>query len=89
MRPLVETTLATKPPASYQCASPADLGFLRLEASYRLLGEEQHTGVRAYKVEEAIPQDRAYYSRIITWVAADTMHALELGGELYSSPSKA
>ncbi|MBI3301301.1 MAG: outer membrane lipoprotein-sorting protein [Deltaproteobacteria bacterium] len=38
----------------------ADLGFVRLEATYRLLGEEQHAGVRAYKVEETIPQDRAY-----------------------------
>jgi hypothetical protein len=33
--------------------------------------------VRAYKVEEAIPQDRAYYSRIVTWVAADSMLPLQ------------
>jgi outer membrane lipoprotein-sorting protein len=55
----------------------ADLGFVRLHERYRLLGEETHNGVRAYKIEEAVPQERAYYSRIITWVAADSLLPLQ------------
>lgn len=55
----------------------ADLGFVRLHEHYKLLGEENHAGVRAYKVEEVVPQERAYYSRIITWVAADSLLPLQ------------
>ncbi len=55
----------------------ADLGFVRLEATYRFLGEEQHARVQAYKIEEVVPQDRAYYSRIVTWVTADSMLPLQ------------
>lgn len=51
----------------------ADLGFVRLHEQYRFLGEEEHAGGRAYKVEELVPQERAYYSRVITWVAADSL----------------
>jgi hypothetical protein len=68
----------------------ADLGFVRLHEHYRLLGEEEHTGVRAYKVEEQVPQERAYYSRIITWVAADSFLPLQrdyydVAGELWKT----
>ncbi|HJY84246.1 MAG TPA: outer membrane lipoprotein-sorting protein [Candidatus Binatia bacterium] len=55
----------------------ADLGFVRLHEKYRLLGEEDHAGVHAYKVEEQVPQERAYYSRLITWVAVDSMLPLQ------------
>ena len=55
----------------------ADLGFVRLHENYKLLGEEEHDGVRAYKVEEQVPKERAYYSRLITWVATDSMLPLE------------
>jgi outer membrane lipoprotein-sorting protein len=55
----------------------ADLGFVRLHEKYRLLGEEQHAGTLAYKIEEQVPQERAYYSRLITWVAADSMLPLQ------------
>ena len=45
----------------------ADLGFVRLHPHYRLLGEEDHGGKKTYKIEESVPKERAYYSRVITW----------------------
>jgi len=51
----------------------ADLGFVRLHPHYRLLGEEDHGGKKTYKIEESVPTERAYYSRVITWVAQDSM----------------
>src|SRR5215813_6840639 len=55
----------------------ADLGFVRLHEKYRLLGEEQHAGGQAYRIEEQVPQERAYYSRLLTWVAADSLLPLQ------------
>lgn len=68
----------------------ADLGFVRLHEQYRLLGEEKHAGVNAYKVEETVPQERAYYSRLITWVASDSLLPLQrdyydVAGELWKT----
>lgn len=54
----------------------ADLGFVSRRGQHRLLGEEEHLGKRAYKVE-FVPQDSWYYSRIITWVEADSMLPLQ------------
>ena len=54
----------------------SDLGLVNLHSTYKLLGEESHGGVRAYKVEE-IPRSRWYYARIVTWIAADTSFPLE------------
>jgi hypothetical protein len=51
----------------------ADLGFVRLHPQYRLLGEEEHGGRETYKIEESVPKERAYYSRVITWVTKDSM----------------
>jgi outer membrane lipoprotein-sorting protein len=51
----------------------ADLGFVRLHPQYRLLGEEDHGGQTTYKIEESVPQERAYYSRVITWVSKDSL----------------
>ena len=47
----------------------ADLGFIRLHPHYRLLGEETHRGKATYKIEESVLTERAYYSRVITWVS--------------------
>jgi hypothetical protein len=55
----------------------ADLGFIKLHGHYKLLGEEEHNGVRSYKIQEKVPQDLLYYSKIITWVAADSMLPIE------------
>jgi len=55
----------------------ADLGFIKLHGHYKLLGEEEHNGVRSYKIQEKVPQDLLYYSKIITWVAADSMLPVE------------
>jgi len=55
----------------------ADLGFIKLHGHYKLLGEEEHNGVRAYKIQEKVPQDLVYYSKIVTWVAADSMLPVE------------
>jgi hypothetical protein len=55
----------------------ADLGFVRQYKNYRLLGKEPHAGVTAYKIEEKLPPDQMYYSRVITWIAPSTMLPLE------------
>src|SRR5262249_57366840 len=54
----------------------ADLGLVDLHSTYKLLGEEQHDGVRAYKVQE-VPHSQWYYTRIVTWIAADSSFPLE------------
>jgi outer membrane lipoprotein-sorting protein len=59
----------------------ADLGFVRLQSQYKLLGEEDHAGKKTYKIEETVPQERAYYSRIVTWV--DKASSLPLRREYY------
>ncbi|MGH7965268.1 MAG: outer membrane lipoprotein-sorting protein [Candidatus Binatia bacterium] len=50
----------------------ADLGFISRQGTYKLLGEEELNGMRTYKIE-LVPEEQWYYSRIITWVAADSM----------------
>lgn len=54
----------------------SDLGFVNRQGHYRLLGEEEHAGTRAYKIEEA-PKEQWYYSRILTWVAVDSLLPLQ------------
>jgi hypothetical protein len=49
----------------------ADLGFVSPRERYELLGRESRDGVQAYKVQ-AVPHEQWYYSRIVTWVAADS-----------------
>jgi len=75
--PVLRRVRALVPVESYQRFldtdfTYADLGFIRRQGTYRLLGEEEHNSIRAYKIE-LIPQDEWYYSRIITWVAADSL----------------
>ena len=55
----------------------ADLSFIKLHKYYRLLGEENHGGVQAYKIEAKVPREKEYYSKIITWVNADTFLPLQ------------
>jgi outer membrane lipoprotein-sorting protein len=50
----------------------ADLGYVRVHDHYTLLGETEVGGTKAYKIEEKIPQDEWYYSRVVTYIAADT-----------------
>ncbi|HYV57460.1 MAG TPA: outer membrane lipoprotein-sorting protein [Candidatus Nitrosopolaris sp.] len=54
----------------------ADLGLVDLHSTYKLLGEEQHDGVQAYKVQE-VPRSQWYYTRIVTWIAANSSFPLE------------
>jgi Outer membrane lipoprotein-sorting protein len=54
----------------------ADLGMVDLHSSFKLLGEEQKNGVRAYKIEE-VPRSNWYYSRIVDWVDASSSFPLE------------
>ncbi len=54
-----------------------DLGFIGLhDRGFTYLGEETHAGVQAYKVQEA-PRNPFYYSRVVTWIAADTFLPLQ------------
>ncbi len=62
-----------------------DLGVVQLhDRQSQFLGMEKHRGIWAYKVQE-IPRQPWYYSRIVTWVAADSFLPLER--DCYS-PSK-
>jgi len=64
----------------------ADLGFVALHQQYKLLGEESVGNVNAYKVEETVPQERFYYSRVVTWVAKDSL--LPVKREYYDPAGK-
>lgn len=50
----------------------ADIGFIDISGLHSILGREDHEGVDSYKVE-TIPKKRWYYSRVITWISAETM----------------
>ena len=68
----------------------ADLDFIKLNNNYRLVGKEKHGGVQAYKIESKNPEEKYYYSRVITWTAADTFLPLQRdyydrGGELWKT----
>ena len=41
------------------------------------MGEEAHAGVPAYKVQEKVPQERYFYSKIVTWIATDSLLPLQ------------
>ncbi len=49
----------------------ADLGLVDLGMTHKLLAEEDRDGKRAYKLE-SVPRNPWYYSRTVTWVAADS-----------------
>jgi len=52
----------------------ADLGFVDLrDRQVRLLGEEKLGSTSTYKLEEVLAGTRYYVSRIVTWVAEDSM----------------
>jgi hypothetical protein len=48
----------------------ADLGYVRVHDRYKMLGATEVGGVKGYKVEEKIPQEEWYYSRVVTYIAA-------------------
>lgn len=54
----------------------ADLGLVDEQPTYSFLGEEQHDGVAAYKIQ-AVPKSQWYYARIVTWIAKDSGFPLE------------
>jgi hypothetical protein len=47
----------------------ADLGYVRLHDRYKYGGEANVNGIKAYKVDEKVPQEEWYYSRVVTYVA--------------------
>lgn len=54
-----------------------DLGFINLrDRTCKFLGTRKHQGAWAYEVQE-IPRQSWYYSRIVTWVAADSSLPLQ------------
>ena len=58
----------------------SDFGFINVEGTHKILGTAEHEGAEAYKIE-TIPEDRSYYSRIVTWVSRNNYLPLER--ELY------
>ena len=54
----------------------SDIGFINVRGTHKLLGVEDHLGIKAYKVE-TIPEAKWYYSRIIKWVSAENFLPLE------------
>jgi outer membrane lipoprotein-sorting protein len=54
----------------------SDLGFTPLGSAYSLLGEDETGGVRSFRIQ-AVPQQRWYYARIVTRVAADSFLPIE------------
>jgi len=63
---------------SFQCTefTCSDIGFMNVRGTHKLLGEEEHLGCNAYKVE-TIPEMKWYYSRIITWVSTKSFLPLQ------------
>ncbi len=59
----------------------ADLGYVRLHDRYKYLGTADVGGVKAYKVDEKIPQEEWYYSHVVTYIAES--HKLPLKREYY------
>jgi hypothetical protein len=56
----------------------ADLGFVNLrDRKFSLLGEETVAETPAYKVQEVLAGPHYYYSRIVSWIAKDTMLPME------------
>lgn len=55
----------------------ADLGYVRLHDRYTLLGAAEVKGVKTYKVEEKIPQNEWYYSRVVTYIASSNKLPLQ------------
>lgn len=55
----------------------ADIGLIRLgDRSFKLLGTEDFRGTLAYKIEETLA-NQWHYSRIVNWIAADTLLPLQ------------
>ncbi len=54
----------------------SDIGFINVQGIHKLLGEVEHKETRAYKIE-TIPEDRSYYSRIVTLVSTENFLPLE------------
>jgi outer membrane lipoprotein-sorting protein len=50
----------------------ADLGYVERQGIYRWLAEEEQNSLRTYKVE-LTPDQKVFYSRIITWIATDSL----------------
>jgi hypothetical protein len=64
----------------------ADLGLVNLrDRSFEMLAEETVGDTPTYKIEE-VPKDQRYYSRIVTWVAKETM--LPLRRDFYDSGNR-
>lgn len=55
----------------------ADFGFVHEGGKYTLLGEETHGGEQAYKVEETLPNDNFYFSKIITLISVNSFLPLQ------------
>ena len=54
----------------------ADLGFVSRQGTYIFRGEEEHMGKQAYKIS-FVPHLPIYYSRIFTWVDAESLLPLQ------------
>lgn len=48
----------------------SDLGISDPGGEHRFLAQEEHAGKQTYKIE-TIPEEKRYYSRIVSWISAD------------------
>ena len=79
--PTIRRTRKLTGPDAYQSFlgsdfTHSDLGFETVRGTFKLLSSGTHDGVEAYQIE-AIPADRWYYQRIVTWVNARTHLPME------------
>ncbi len=90
--PAIHRTRKITPASAYESFlnsdfTLADLGFVNLrDRKVRLLGEETMAGKPAYKIEETFAAPHYYYSRVVSWVAKDTL--LPLSRDYYDAANQ-
>lgn len=79
--PTIRRVLEVKPNQAYEPFlgtefSVSDIGLVPIPKACELIEVVEHTGVKAYKVEEKV-LGGPYYSRVITWIATDSFLPLQ------------
>jgi hypothetical protein len=75
-RPVDETSLQFASKWLATDFTYADLGFIPIGDTYRLLGEDVFGGVPVYKIHQ-VPKERTYYSHMVLYISKASMLLLE------------